>query len=76
MSSRTLSSPQCFCAAPPGDLWLIADDDVLAEQPDIVRSGLPLVRFSELEHLQRLDAASLLALGVVKRTFPRARVLQ
>jgi len=59
-----------------GDLWLVADDDVLAEHPDILGSGLPVVRFAELPHLQRLDAASLQALGIVKRTFPTSTVLQ
>ena len=59
-----------------GDLWLIADDDVLSEHPDIADAGLPVVRFAELPHLQRLDAVSLQTLGLVKRTFPTARVLQ
>lgn len=59
-----------------GDLWLIADDDVLGDHPDIATGGLPVVRFAELPHLQRLDAASLQALGLLKRTFPTARVLQ
>jgi hypothetical protein len=59
-----------------GELWLVADDDVLADHPDIAAAGLPVVCFVELPHLQRLDAASLRALGIVKRTSPTARVLQ
>lgn len=59
-----------------GDVWLIADDEALADHPDIATAGLPVIRFAELPHLQRLDAASLQALGIVKRTFPTARVLQ
>lgn len=59
-----------------GEVWLVADDEVLADHPDIFADGLPVVRFAELPHLQRLDAASLQALGIVKRTFPTARVLQ
>ncbi|MBX3026965.1 hypothetical protein KF840_18825 [bacterium] len=59
-----------------GELWLIAGDDVLAEHPDVERSGLPVVRFAELPYLHRLDAEGLRALGLVKRTWPTARVLQ
>ena len=59
-----------------GDVWLIAADDVLGDHSDIERSGLPVVRFAELPHLQRLDADALRTLGLVKRTFPTARVLQ
>jgi len=54
----------------------VADDDVLADHPDIGAAGLPVVRFAELPHLQRLDPEGLRALGLVKRTFPTARVLQ
>ncbi len=59
-----------------GDVWLIANDDVLRDHPDIATSGLPIVRYVELPHLQRLDAASLQSLGIVKRTFPTSTVLQ
>lgn len=59
-----------------GEVWLIADDDVLDDHPDIATAGLPVVRFAELPHLERLDAAARRALGLVKRSFPTARVLQ
>jgi hypothetical protein len=59
-----------------GELWLIADDDVLADHPGIAGTGLPIVRFAELAHLERLGAVELGALGIVKRAFPTARVLQ
>ncbi|MGH7785388.1 MAG: hypothetical protein ACRERC_00890 [Candidatus Binatia bacterium] len=59
-----------------GDVWLIAGDDVLGDHPDIAAAGLPVVRFAELAHLQRLDPNALQALGIFKRTFPTARVLQ
>jgi hypothetical protein len=59
-----------------GEVWLIADDAVLIEHADIATSGLPVLHFAEVPHLQQLDAESLRALGIVKRTFPTARVLQ
>lgn len=59
-----------------GDVWLIADDDVVADHPDIETSGLPVVRCAALPNLERLDAESLRALDIVKRSFPTARVLQ
>jgi hypothetical protein len=59
-----------------GEMWLIADDTVLIEHADIATSGLPVLHFAEVPHLQRLDADSLRVLGIVKRNFPTARVLQ
>jgi hypothetical protein len=59
-----------------GDLWLIRDDDALADHPDIVRSGLPVFLFSEMEQLRGKTAEELKAIAAVKATFPTGRVLQ
>jgi len=65
-----------LCATIWGDIWLVADDDVLTEHPDIEASGLPVIRFDEVPRLSKLDGSGLRALGLVKRAFPTARVLQ
>jgi hypothetical protein len=59
-----------------GDVWLVADDDALADHPDIIRSGLPVFLFSEVEQLRGKTPAELKAIGMVKAAFPRGRVLQ
>lgn len=59
-----------------GDAWLVADDDALAEHPDIAQSGLPVFRFAEVAFLARLDAGELRAVAACKRAFPTAGVLQ
>ncbi len=59
-----------------GDLWLVADAQALAEHPDIIRSGLPVFWFDEVERLRGKTPAELKAIGVVKATFPTSRVLQ
>jgi hypothetical protein len=59
-----------------GDLWLVADADTVAEHPDIIRSGLPVFFFSEVETLRGKTVAELMAIGMVKTTFPTSRVLQ
>ena len=59
-----------------GDLWLVADVGTVAEHPDILRSGLPVFLFDELEELRGKTPAELMAIGMVKATFPTSRVLQ
>lgn len=59
-----------------GDVWLVADAEALAEHPDIIRSGLPVFFFDELEQLRGKTAAELRPIGMVKATFPTSRVLQ
>jgi hypothetical protein len=59
-----------------GDLWLVADDDALAEHPDIIRAGLPVFFFDEVQMLRGKTPAQLKALGLVKAEFPTSRVLQ
>jgi hypothetical protein len=59
-----------------GDVWLVADAEALAEHPDIIRSGLPVFWFDELEMLRGKTPAELKAIGMVKATFPTGRVLQ
>lgn len=59
-----------------GDVWLVADDDALADHPDILRSGLPVFYFSEVEQLRGKTPEELRAIAMVKRQFPAGRVLQ
>jgi len=59
-----------------GDLWLVRDDRALVDHPDIVRSGLPVLFFDEIDRLQSKTPAELAAIGIVKRTFPTGRILQ
>lgn len=59
-----------------GDVWLVADDDALAENPSIIRSGLPVFFFDEVERLRGKTPEELKAIGMVKATFPTSRVLQ
>jgi hypothetical protein len=59
-----------------GDCWLVADDDALAEHPDIIRAGLPVFFFDEVEQLRGKTTAELKAIGLLKTTFPTSRVLQ
>ena len=59
-----------------GDVWLVADAEALAEHPDILRSGLPLFFFDELEERRGKTPAELKAIGMVKAIFPTGRVLQ
>ena len=59
-----------------GDVWLVADTETLAEHPDIIRAGLPVFFFDELEQLRGKTAAELQAIGLVKSVFPTGRVLQ
>jgi len=59
-----------------GDVWLVADDATLSEHPDIIRGGLPVIFFDEVEQLRGKTPAELKAIGMVKATFPTSRVLQ
>ena len=59
-----------------GDVWVVADDDTLVDHPDIIRAGLPVFYFDELEQLRGKTPAELKAIGLVKGTFPSSRVLQ
>lgn len=59
-----------------GDCWLVVDDDALTDHPDIIRSGLPVFFFDEVEKLRNKTVAELKAIGMVKTTFPTSRVLQ
>jgi hypothetical protein len=58
------------------DLWLVADDDALSDHPDIIRSGLPVFFFDELERLRGKTREQLRAIAAVKAAFPTSRVLQ
>jgi hypothetical protein len=57
-------------------LWLVADADALAEHPDILRAGLPVFFFDEVEQLRGKTPAELKAIAMVKAEFPTSRVLQ
>jgi hypothetical protein len=59
-----------------GDCWLVADDHALADHPDIIRAGLPVFFFDEVEQLRGKTPAELKAIGMVKAEFPTSRVLQ
>jgi hypothetical protein len=57
-------------------VWLVADDETLAEHPDIICAGLPVFFFDELEQLRGKTLAELQAIGMVKAVFRTGRVLQ
>lgn len=57
-------------------IWMVVDDDALSDHPDILRSGLPVFFFDEVEQLRGKTAAELAAIGLVKSVFPTGRVLQ
>jgi hypothetical protein len=59
-----------------GDVWVVRDDDTLADSPDIIRSGLPVFFFEEVERLRGKTPEELKAIGLVKAEFPTSRVLQ
>jgi hypothetical protein len=59
-----------------GDVWLVRDAETLADNPDIIRSGLPVFFFDEVEQLRGKTPAELQAIGLVKTVFPTGRVLQ
>ncbi len=59
-----------------GDVWLVADSEALGEHPDIIRSGLPVFWFDEVEKLRGKTPAELKAIGMVKATFPTSWLLQ
>ena len=59
-----------------GDVWVIADAEVLVEHPDIIRSGLPVFFFDEVEQLRGKSIDELRAIAMVKTEFPTGRVLQ
>jgi hypothetical protein len=59
-----------------GDVWLVADEDAVADHPDIIRAGLPVFFFDEVHMLRGKTPAELKAIGMVKSVFPTGRVLQ
>jgi hypothetical protein len=59
-----------------GDCWLVKDEKALLDNPDIIRSGLPVFFFDEVERLRGKTPGELKAIGMVKATFPTSRVLQ
>jgi hypothetical protein len=59
-----------------GDCWLVAAADALAEHPDILRAGLPVFFFDEVERLRSKTVEELRAIGMAKTVFPTGRVLQ
>lgn len=59
-----------------GSVWLASDLGALDRYVDIEKSGLPVFLFSEVERLRTLSGDDLRALAGVKRSFPRARILQ
>lgn len=59
-----------------GDVWLVVDSKALAEHADIIRSGLPVFFFEEIECLRDKTPTELKAIAMVKTEFPTSRVLQ
>ncbi|MBI3782618.1 MAG: hypothetical protein HY270_04380 [Deltaproteobacteria bacterium] len=59
-----------------GDVWFVADAEALADHPDIIRAGLPVFFFDEVNQMRGKTVAQLHAIGMVKGTFSTARVLQ
>ena len=56
-------------------VWLVAEDEALAEHPDIVRSGHPLFFFDEVEQLRGKTVDELRTIAMVKTVFQTGRVL-
>jgi len=59
-----------------GNVWLVADSEALADHPDIIRAGLPVFFFKEMEQLRGKTPEELKAIAMVKAVFPTGRVLQ
>lgn len=59
-----------------GDVWLVADQEALADHPDIIRSGLPVFFFDEIAQLRGKTPAELKAIAMIKTEFPTSRVRQ
>ncbi len=59
-----------------GERWLVADDDALAEHPDIIRSGLPVFFFDEVDALRGKTTEQLRTIAMVKVAFPTGRLRQ
>ena len=59
-----------------GDIWVIADADVLVEHPGIIRARLPTFFFDEVQKLRGKSIEELQAIAMVKAEFPTSRVLQ
>lgn len=59
-----------------GNMWLVAGAEALAEHPDIIRSGLPVFFFDEVEMLRGKTVEELRTIGTIKAQFPTSRVLQ
>lgn len=59
-----------------GDVWLVADDNTLADHPDILRAGHPVFFFDEVERLRGKTPTELKAIGMVKVAFPSSRIVQ
>jgi hypothetical protein len=59
-----------------GDVWLVADAETLAANPDLLRSGLAVFFFDEVQQLRGKTVQELKAIGMVKAEFPTSRVLQ
>ena len=58
------------------DIWLVADQRALAENSDIVASGLPALLFEEVPYLHGLPAEQLRRVLYAKRVFPGGRMVQ
>lgn len=60
-----------------GELWLVADERVLEDNPDIEASGLPVVFFEEVAVLEGLKdhPNEIRAFLELKRCFPRGRTV-
>lgn len=56
-------------------IWLVADQGVLDEHPDITASGAGVFFFDEIEQLRGRPADELRALCATKAVFPAARIL-
>ena len=57
-----------------GGCRLVADDDAVADHPDIIRGGLPVFFFEE--KLRGKTAEELRAIAMARAEFPSSRVLQ
>ena len=58
-----------------GEVWLIADFDVLNEEPDIADSGLPIFTLAEFATLAGKGVAGRRVAAVVKRGWPTVTVV-
>ena len=65
-----------YCHTLKTHMWLVRDEEALANHPDIIRSGLPVFFFDEVEQLRGKTVKYLQTVAMVKQQCPTSRVMQ